>query len=176
MEYTEELAAKIAATHNIPAATLRVWKLRGKIPAKYFSPEGEVLTKKQENITEEERYFVLRLYEAKEINFSALKSVSMRRLSDLERGKGLLTKEEYINLKREIADLKNVCAAAFSAKTHDACVRALHKCFADPRLKPYTLHEHKNTIDRLIQKEDIDSKDAASIVRKLGLLFQRINL
>ncbi len=36
MQFNEDIAAKIAAEHNIDAKTIRVWKTRGKIPDRYL--------------------------------------------------------------------------------------------------------------------------------------------
>lgn len=35
MKFTEDLAAEIAAKHNVAAATIRTWRRRGSIPDKY---------------------------------------------------------------------------------------------------------------------------------------------
>jgi len=37
MSFNEELAAKLAAQHNLPEATVKTWRFRGQIPDKYFT-------------------------------------------------------------------------------------------------------------------------------------------
>ena len=174
MKYNQEIAEKIAQIHNFPTATLKTWQFRDSIPKKYFDTEGGILEVISENITQDDKFRILKIYRnCDTINFQQIQSVKQNRLADLERGKGSLTKAEYISFKKELIDLKNSCQKLFTSKTYDMKLRELRKVLKDPRLKPYLLHTEKYVIECVVLRDtDIDVDDLEQIIINLGIMFQ----
>ena len=96
MEYTTDIAEKIAKKLNVPTATLLTWKNRKKIPNKYFNPDGSIIDQLPDNISDADKYRIKNVYELDMFNFSQFKSVTVQQIADIDRGKGTLTKKEYI--------------------------------------------------------------------------------
>ena len=174
MKYNQEIAEKISQIHNIPTATLKTWQFRDSIPKKYFDTEGVVIEKVIENISNDDKFRILKIYRECEIlNFAQITSVKPMRFADLERGKGTLTKQEYIDFKKELVDLKNSCQKLFTSKTYDMKLRELRKVLKDPRLKPYLLHTEKYVIECVVLRDsDIEVDDLEQIIINLGIMFQ----
>lgn len=174
MKYNQATAEKIAEIHNIPTATLKTWQFRNSIPKKYFDTEGGIIEKSIELISDDDKFRILKIYRECEIlNFAQITSVKPMRFADLERGKGTLTKLEYIAFKKELIDLKNSCQKLFTSITYDGKLRELRKVLKDPRLKPYLLHTEKYVIECVVLRDsDIEINHLEQIIINLGIMFQ----
>jgi hypothetical protein len=170
----------VAIVHGIKAATLKTWKMRGNIPDKYFDTEGNIVPVFGEKITDADKYRLLEVFKLDNLNFSEIKSISLQRFTDLERGKGIVYKSDYLEFKKECVDLKNKYNPVSKAISFDAKIKALHNFFKDPRIKPFTFaegREHIYCID--IIKSGKGSPDVALLeqtIINISLFFQSIIL
>jgi hypothetical protein len=182
MKYTKQLSDKVSEVHNIPLATQKTWEHRGTIPDKYFDGDGNIIAPKGEKITESDKHRLINLYAKDELNFSEIKAIKLQVLADLVRGKSVVIyRQDYINLKAELVDLKNKFSPVARAISYDAKVNALRIFFKDLRLKPYTFAEDnaesRYTIDQLTSKKsDPDLFEIEQIIINIHLFFQAIVL
>lgn len=182
MTYKKETADKIAAIHGVPATTLKTWEHRDKIPSKYFDTEGGIVQPFGARITDADKYRLLEVFKLPNLNFSEIKSISMQKLSDLERGKGLVYQSDYKAFKKELTDLKNKSIPVQTAKSYDAKVKALRIFLQDPRLKPFTFaeskdREHLYCIEQLTtKKKDPDLMLVEQTIINITLFIQSIIL
>lgn len=176
MEYTKEKADAVAKQHDIDEKTLRTWKKRNKIPDRYFDINGEVRQDDLSKLGDAQTYNMLRFYE--EVG-DHLNWVNMRvkggRFLNVKEGKAVFRETEYIDLKKDIADIKKVCGALIRAETHEARFRAVQKVFEDKRIHPFTLGEIE-TIRKIRQGKigsiAVSSKELNEIRRNILLIFQ----
>lgn len=139
MVYDEFIAHQVAQTHLIHSKAIRVWKSRGIIPNKYFNADLTVKSYvEQVLITDSDKHRLLAIFALNQINFSEIKAISLQKLSDCKRNKGVITKQEYMALKKEIVNLKNKAQPIFEAKAYTTKIRVVKQFFTDPRIKPFT--------------------------------------
>lgn len=114
MEYNELKAKEIIAKHNLSDKTLKVWKSRGKIPAKYekedykqreTSNAGNIKHERLMNLLKSNLINVTVLAKLTEINATALR--------DAKRGTARLSDADIDKIKIEIKRLKILIAKTF---------------------------------------------------------------
>lgn len=180
MKYTKELAEQIAKIHDVPKNTLVTWERRGNIPKKYFNTEGGIVQPFGEKITDADKYRLIQVYNLPYINFAEIKAIPLQRLADLERGKGVVYKKEYLQLKAELVNLKNAFDRVKTAKSYAVKVNELRQFFKDPRLKPFTFsegNEHKYAIEQLTTRStNPETEYVEQTIINITLFFQSIIL
>lgn len=158
-KFDNNKAAEIAALYNVPPATIRVWESRGTIPKKYLDSEGNVKkdVDTSEKISDADKYRLLQILDFNEhLNLSELKSTTVQKISDVKRNKTNFTKKEFLEIKKELINLKNKFEPVFAAKSLESKKRALRELFKNPLLKPYTFgegREHFHAIDVIMNKD-----------------------
>ena len=180
MKFDISLAEQVAKVHEISAGTLRTWEHRIAIPKKYFDTDGSIFPAFSEQITDADKYRLLQVYNLPYLNFAEIKSISLQKLADFARNKGIVRKDEYIQLKKELVNLKNKFTPVLSAKSYAQKVNLLRSFFLDPRLKPFTFaegSEHKYAIEQLTtRKTDPEPEFVEQTIINVTLFFQSIIL
>jgi len=177
MQFSEQLAQQVAKAHNVPDRTVATWKNRGKIPNKYFAPDGSI-SDPDRILTEQETYHLVRWINDTNntLNLSAFRAISAQQFADFSRGKGRIGHRQYVGFKTELTDLKNAAGPVFRAKTFAAKVTTLRIFLRDPRIKPFKLG-HKYTIECLTtQNTDPQVDEVKQVIIQIGLLLQTLNL
>lgn len=182
-KFDDNKAAEIAALYNIPNGTVNVWKTRGGIPKKYFDENGKVKrdVDTSEKISDADKYRLMQILEMNEhLNLSELISTSIQKIADVKRGKTNFTKKEFLEIKKELINLKNKFEPVFAAKSVTAKKSALRELFKNPLLKPYTFaegREHQYCIDVIMNKDyDPDLQFLEATIVNLSLFKQSIIL
>jgi hypothetical protein len=180
MKYTKELAEQVAKIHETPTPTLKTWEFRGAIPKKYFDTAGGIVQPFGAKITDADKYRLLEVFKLPNLNFSEVKSISVQKLSDLERGKGVVYQSDYKAFKKELTDLKNKSIPVQTAKSYETKVKALRVFLKDPRLKPFTFaegREHLYCIEQLTTKKtDPDVLLVEQTIINVSLFLQSVIL
>ena len=179
MEYNEELALRLIEIHGLNANAFKVWRTRGSIPKKYFNEDGVVIENKlPDSIDLKESLHLRNFLTMESINSSNLNSISLGRSQDFLRGKGVINKKEYNDLKREMADLKNRHSIISTATYTTSKQKALLDFFKDKRVKPYVICKgKKNQVSSMIRGLKTDDKyDLDDMILEVKLFFQSIVL
>lgn len=144
MEYTDELAEKIAEKHSISAVTLRIWKHRGKIPdvyadENYVMPEAAPL---------KHTLRALEILSLPEINTAGLISIKLDKARDVKAfhlgqdpGKTQnFTTKEIADLRSELTRLRNLLREF----TQSGSEKAIKAIIRSKQIKHYILFGYEN--------------------------------
>lgn len=128
MEYNEQLAHEVIKKFNLDAKTAKVWKTRGKIPAKYFNPDYQA-PQKADKAGKEMQRRILEVMEFGYINnrmLCQLANVYPQKYFDIRRGKTAgFNAEEITRLKKEINRLRLLIVKTFERRSEPALKQLL---------------------------------------------------
>ena len=107
MEFSEEIAAKVAKEQNIDPKTIRVWKSRGKIPDRYLKA-GFVKTEKPGEEDQKRQARIVKILSLPDIRPKAFEKYvsSSAKIYDTKLGRSNFTLRELDSLEGGISDLK----------------------------------------------------------------------
>lgn len=140
MQYTDEAADEIIRRLKLSPTTKRVWKNRGTIPDQYAAPNYKVPTA----ATTAQTAAAMRVFEAREIVWTAIQKPRFHVLDDVRRGKNALHDNDYRLLLETVTELRNTLRAFVTAPTE----RNFKNIVADKRIHAYLLFERK-VLDRV---------------------------
>lgn len=149
--FSEEKAAELAAAYEISPKTVRVWRFRGRIPARYdagFLPSRPAARK--------DTLRVIEVCQLPAINAAAFTSIGYRKIVDVTRhnlrGKRAsknFTAAEVLAFRQEITRLRNKLRLFLNTGSE----ATLKDVIADMRIKHYVLFaDHKRMLGRLCHK------------------------
>lgn len=176
MTYNEPTARLIIERFGLSAETLRVWKSRGSIPAKYFTDGGEVKTDLQDEPADKHQIAKMReIIRYGKLNLVAFTSITSVRFADIQRGKAALRKAEYQAFKEEVIQIHNKLRKCSEAKTYDNQLRAAIEVCKETRIHWYLCFT-KGTIDTIKKGFNPEIDDLAQFQIDCVLLRQELNV
>lgn len=166
--YTKHLAATLAARHNIPATTVKMWRRRGRIPDRYLSesisPPADLSDPKVRRL--------LTIADHPAICPGKFRFAPKYWHSQLREKKFRLTVEHVVNLKREIVELRNTLRRCRDLRDAVKIGDVLRN---EPRLKPVNIAGSMRLYDRLRGKLHSDEEMLNEIKRRIAIVYSEVN-
>lgn len=168
MKFTEQDAATLAARHNIPATTVKMWRRRGRIPDRYLSeqisPPADLSDLKVRRL--------LDICDHPAICPGKFRFAPKYWHSQIREKKFRLTVEHTVNLKREIVELRNLLRKCQDLRDAVKIGDVLRN---EPRLKPVNIAGSIRLYDRMRGKLHCDDERLAEIKQRLAIVYAEIN-
>ncbi len=168
MKFTEEHAATLAARHNIPATTVKMWRHRGRIPDRYLSES----ISPPANLSDPRIRRLLGICDHPAICTGKFRFAPKYWHSQLREKKFRLTVEHVVNLNREIVELRNTLRKCQDLRDAVKIGNVLRN---EPRLKPVNIAGSMRLYDRLRGKLHCDEEMLAEIKQRLAIVYAEIN-
>jgi hypothetical protein len=189
MEYTDELAHEVVKKFDLSDKTIKVWKTRGKIPAKYFQEgfekrkeldrAGLALQKKLMGILKSPKLNAKYIAELAEIPYHTVQDCMNERQNISEQELNGLRKrlqEFRIDLKKTVEELQK--ATLFSAKHDKLLLSALKReeLFLRPVLKFEDDTDNERVKGWKLNKQTIPDSLKMRVVDRLAVLILETSL
>ncbi|MDL2262857.1 hypothetical protein LJC11_05085 [Bacteroidales bacterium OttesenSCG-928-I21] len=115
MNFDEKRAKEIVAKYNLNTSIVKVWKTRGKIPAKYFTNNPLPVPIESEAEFQLQRDIIRILQNGKinKISLSRLAEVKISKINDVLSSKSNFNNVELLSLKKSINKIKIDIRAIF---------------------------------------------------------------
>lgn len=169
--YTPEEAARIAASFpSVTPGMLKVWKSRGRIPARFYSENPEMEQPLPANDPAVKRMIEVLSHAA--IAPTKFRAVPEYWWQNYHKGKMVITKTTLVNLKREVVELRNLLRKCQGMSDIVKIGDALR---AEKRLHPFNVIADQRLYDRVRGRIHASAEDFAATKLKIAAVYAAIN-
>jgi len=163
--YTEKEARRIQKKHNIRDTTVRDWKSRGYIPARYKNKKHKTL---QLASAKDLRRFA-RLIQVPFL-VDAYMGVATYRISDFKKSEARMTKSELQTYFKSTSQISQ-CLQAYIDKPTSGNLKRLRQ---NPRIKINALVDDSKLLDQFYKSSNLSPKSQKQLIQKCRQWLRRL--